>query len=898
MISNMRISVVPGKVCVLAVCFSGGFPVFSQPYGLSNRVANTTLQLPSQPPRPPAYSYSTTNAFGNVSFLNPLAIVTPPGETNRLFVVEQRGVISVITNLAAPTRTVFMDISGQVVGGTPSDERGLLGLAFHPDYANNRYFYVYYSTTANTGGQSELHQRLSRFETSSTNPNQGLSNTETPLLTLRDEASNHNGGDLHFGPDGYLYVSTGDEGDANDSLNNSQMIDKDFWSGILRLDVDSRPENLVPNPHVAITAGTYRVPADNPFVGVTTWHGSNLAANAVRTEFYAVGLRNPWRFSFDSETGRLYCGDVGQGAREEIDIIEKGGNYGWAFREGNINGPKAAPAGANPIPPILDYSHGTATNQGNSVTGGVVYRGSRYPQLFGYYIFADYVRGNVWATHYDGTGATPMVRIAGDNNVAGFGIDPSNGDVLMADQNDDTIKRLVATEEPSEPFPQTLADTGAFADLTTLTTEPGIVPYDVNVPFWSDKAVKTRWFCIPNPGLQMRFRPNANWSFSPGTVWIKHFELEMTNGVPESRRRLETRFIVRDATATGIYGVTYRWDEEQTNATLVPAEGMDETLVLNDGGNLRTQVWHYPSQSECLACHTLAGGLALGFNTAQLNRDFDYAGIVDNQLRALDHAGYFSPSVPVKDRYLLTALAPLTDEASSVEYRVRSYLAANCAQCHAQGGSGAGSFDARIQATLPQTGLINGALNDNRGDPNNRVVVPGSDDHSMLLTRMAMRGAGQMPPLDSNLVDPQAVSLFQRWITNGLSGYQTFEDWQTAHFGSTGVPEAAATADPDMDGGDNEFEYLTGTDPQVLEDRWPSISLEREGPDLEVVYQRVANRGFEVQASANLDQPASWHGLNIPENRPFFASTNGTVRVPDSITNQSTRFYRVRVFEP
>jgi glucose/arabinose dehydrogenase len=198
------------------------------------------------PPAPPVLGYFTTNAFGPLVFSNPVAIVAPRGETNRLFVVEQRGRIAVITNLANPTRSVFLDISSRVVGGTPSDERGLLGLALHPGYATNGVFYVCYSTTSTTPGiaTNALHDRLSRFETSPSNPSQANPNSEQILIDQYDQANNHNDGDLHFGPDGYLHVALGDEGGANGQYNNTQSIDKDFFSGLLRIDVDKQPGSL------------------------------------------------------------------------------------------------------------------------------------------------------------------------------------------------------------------------------------------------------------------------------------------------------------------------------------------------------------------------------------------------------------------------------------------------------------------------------------------------------------------------------------------------------------------------------------------------------------------------------------------------------------------------------
>ena len=295
------------RACIVTLFFlAAGLTAWSQPFGLSNRVAATTLRMP---PAIPVFGYTNVNALGSLTFTAPVAIVPAPGDTNRLFIVEQIGRIVVITNLASPTRTVFMDISGRV---NFSGEQGLLGLAFHPGYLTNRYFFVFYVTPGARRDQ------LSRFEISASNPNQGNTNSEVVLFSQPDDFSNHNAGDLHFGADGYLYVSLGDEGDANDTGANSQRIDKDFFSGILRLDVDKRPGSLVPTPHPSIISPTnYAIPSDNPFVGATTFNGLPLTGS-VRSEFWAVGLRNPWRFSIDEVTGRIFVGDVGQGQREEI----------------------------------------------------------------------------------------------------------------------------------------------------------------------------------------------------------------------------------------------------------------------------------------------------------------------------------------------------------------------------------------------------------------------------------------------------------------------------------------------------------------------------------------------------------------------------------------------------
>jgi glucose/arabinose dehydrogenase/mono/diheme cytochrome c family protein len=753
---RLRLCVVSMLLLLLLPALAGTAPV--------QRVANKTLKMP---PAPPQLGYASSNAFGTMTFTNPVAIVSAPGETNRLFILEKRGRIIAITNLAAPTRTVFMDITNQVLGSdVVSDERGLLGLAFHPGFATNGYFYVFYTGTATTSdsGGANMHDILSRFQVSAADPNQGDPASEVRLIQQYDEADNHNAGDLHFGPDGYLYVSLGDEGGANGEYGNAQRIDKDYFSGILRIDVDMLPGNLPPNPHPSTTPN-YLVPADNPFVGATKFNGLSVDPNNVRTEFWAVGLRNPWRFSFDYSSGTVYCGDVGQNTREEIDIIVKGGNYGWNFREGNI----AFPGGPTPPPgfvetkPLLDYPR----TAGYCVIGGVVYRGTRMSQLYGAYIYGDYGSGAIWALRNSGTNVTQNALLMSDAGITAFGIDPSNGDILYANQHsgpDGTISRIYYTDTSTgAPLPPTLADTGAFSDLGSLTVEPGILPYSINVPFWSDNAIKTRWFSIPNPALKIGFNRDIPWSFPTGAVWIKHFELELVRGDPSSRRRLETRFIVKNS--GGVYGVTYRWDDSMTNATLVPEEGMDENFVIDDGGGItRTQVWHYPSRSECLACHTGAGGYALGFNTAQMNHDADFNGIVTNQIAALNQAGYFSAAIPAIAT--LPALISATNDSVSLEKRVRSYLAANCVQCHQPAGGAQALWDARYSTPTLQAGIVNGALINNGGDTNNRVLKPLSLEHSMMLTRISTRGPGQMPPLATSVLDEQDITLLSTFITN------------------------------------------------------------------------------------------------------------------------------------
>lgn len=855
------------------------------------REGNATLTLPAEPPRT---GFRTEVAFPGLSFTDPVALAVPPFETNRLFIAEQAGLISVITNLTRPNRSIFLDLSARLVTG---GERGLLGLAFHPGHATNGQFYVFYTLHTTTAAGTGLHDRLSRFRTLPGNPNLADPASEQPLLTQFDEASNHNGGDLHFGPDGYLYVSLGDEGSGNDTFQNSQRIDKDFFSGLLRIDVDQREGSLLPNLHAANTNAQgqvfYAIPQDNPFVGASRFNNLPVDPARVRTEFWAVGLRNPWRFSFDSDTGLLYLADVGQDRLEEVNIITKGGNYGWNYREATRSGPATAPAGLSLLDPFLQYSHGSATNQGNSITGGVVYRGSRLAQLYGYYVFADYVSGNIWGTLYAGTSNPPFFRLTGNPGIAALGIDPRNGDILLADQSSDTIKRLNYSGTPTgQPLPPTLGETGAFADLASLRPAPGIVPYDINVPFWSDGAIKRRWFGVPQLSDTLGFSPTDPWASPSGTVWIKHFDLELTNGVPSSARRLETRFLVRSD--SGIYGITYRWAPEGRDASLVPEEGMDEAIQVWTAGSVRTQVWHYPSRSECLACHNAAAGWSLGFNAAQLNRDRTDGAVTTNQIMALAQAGYFGSTKPDPTR--LPRAVPATDASVPVTARVRSYLAANCSPCHQPGGSAIGLFDARFTTPIPLAGLIGGMLNDPGSSAGSRVVVPGSTSLSQIYERVAKSGPGQMPPLARNLLDEQALALLRHWITNTLAGYETptlnYANWELSHFASAGNPAGTAQADPDQDGWPNRLEYLFGTDPlDPVSKGGMRAVLDGDGVRFELTRRPNYGIALSIETSSSVDGP--WELWTTDVNPRVFGRGEGTVSLGPVRPEQGRRFYRL-----
>lgn len=729
-------------LCLLALPLSAAEPV-RKPYGLEKRVPWTTSHVHGTPG--PEDPYTTEVAFANVKLNEPLDIVPIPG-TNGILVAERKGAIYsfVVKKQAKPE--LMLEV-----------QRTVYGVTAHPKFVDNGFIYVMSLVDPTEGAPKG--SRVSRY---TVQRGQTLTaDSASEKIVFEWPSGGHNGGCIRFGPDGYLYIATGDGSGIADQLETGQNPN-DFLGAMLRIDVDREEKGR-----------SYAIPKSNPFV----------RRSDGKPEVYAYGLRQTWKYSWDQQ-GRLWGGDVGQDLWEEINLIEKGGNYGWSVREGDHPFRPARKVGPTPpLPPLVEQPH----SEFRSITGGFVYRGTRLPELQGAYIFGDYDTGKVWALKYETGKVTKNWQLADTQiRIVAFGEDAA-GEIYLLDFIGGRLHQLVpaprSREKPTDKFPTKLSETGLFASTKDHTPAPGLIPYSVNAALWSDGAAKERFIALPG-NSQIEFEtevypqgaPGAppGWRFPPDTVLVKTFSMEMEAGNPASKRRLETRLLhfkpmpgTDEVGGQFWRGYTYVWNDEQTDAELLAAEGLSQPLKIKDAsapGGLREQVWRFPSRSECTMCHTFAAKYALGIDTLQMNRDHDYGGAVSNQLATLEHLGVFTKPLP-KTPDELPRLVDYEKTAHSLNDRARSYLHANCAHCHRKWGGGNADF--QLLQTLPLTEL--GVLDTKPGQGNfglddPRILVAGDPERSLVLQRMKKTGLGRMPHIGSNVVDEQAVNLIEAWI--------------------------------------------------------------------------------------------------------------------------------------
>lgn len=687
------------------------------PFGLKSRVVPTGINFPDGSLT--SVTITSQRAFPNLTFSSPVFLTYAPDGQDRIFVLEKGGKIIVFNNAdTATVKNLFLDITS-IISADPNTEEGLLGLAFDPNYATNRFFYIYYSAA------SPRRSVVARFTDSGTNAEK-LNSKSIILEVIQPPAlSNHKAGMIAFKPgEPFLYIALGDGGGGGDPFKNGQNKTQ-LLGKILRIDPRTSP---------------YVIPAGNPFGTSANPTCATSVGSVVCQEIFAFGLRNPFRFSFDRVTGKLWVGDVGQGNIEEIDIVNSGGNYGWGIMEGNNRYDTSLPIPADHSPPLFTYDHSV----GQSITGGYVYRGSNIPSLVGWYVYGDFVQGKYWKL-FESTKQNDAVNISVANPTS-FGED-KNGELYITSYGG-TIHRIVASGTITEPVPpNTLSQTGLFQDLASLTPVSGIIEYAVNMPLWSDGSRKRRWMALPNSKIQ--FSPTSNWIFPPKTVFIKHFEFERA---PGQVQRLETRVFVLQS--VGWRGYTYIWNSAGTEATL-QASGVRGTTSVNSAAG--TFTWTFPSRSDCFSCHTSPEGTILGPRTRQLNGNFTYPnGVTDNQLRSWDHVDLFATKIGAPE---------LLEKYSSetLPKAARGYLAVNCAMCHQPGVLSL--MDLRFDTPLAMTSTVNVPPNSEIGTAR---IQPGNKDESSIWLRMGHRGDGfQMPPLGSSVVDGEARKLIGDWITQG-----------------------------------------------------------------------------------------------------------------------------------
>jgi uncharacterized repeat protein (TIGR03806 family) len=703
------------------------------PSGLDTRPSNTTCVAPAQPTT--GASVASSRVFPNVSFANLVLLLQAPGSNSKWYAVEQAGTVRVFDNVNnASNASTYIDLTGPV-NFAPGGENGLLGMAFDPDFATNHRVYLSYTADPTVGG-SVLESRISRFTEAG-----GVLNpaSEEILLTIPQPFTNHNGGNIVFGPDGLLYAGFGDGGDAGDPNNNSQNRST-LLGKMIRIDVRGN--------------GAYTIPSTNPYSGNGTarCQAGTTTAGTLCQEIYAYGFRNPWRWSFDraSSTPDLWIADVGQGAFEEVDhVTSPGGNYGWRIREGAhcfnpSNGCATTANGAPLIDPVAEYDHSV----GQSITGGYVYRGTAIPSMVGRYVFADFITGRVFALLPNNGGTlTRTDLLSSGRNISSFAQD-SDGELYFLDYGGSIFKLVPGSSTPSNPIKALLSQTGCMSSTDVTQPASGLIPYAPAAAFWSDGATKARWIALPD-GARITVENDGDWTFPNGTVLVKSFTL---NG-----NLIETRLFMRHMDTGNWAGYTYRWNTNHTDANLVSG-GLIDTIA--------GQSWTYPSEAQCLQCHTSGAGFSLGLETKQLNTTFHYPSTNRdaNQLATLQAIGMFANTVTTQAPY-----ADPFDAGQPITERARAYLHTNCAQCHRPNGGTPVSMDLRYATAIGSTNTCN--VTPTAGDlgvAGARIIAPGNAASSVLYLRMNRRGTNQMPPVASHQVDTQGATLLQTWI-NGMT---------------------------------------------------------------------------------------------------------------------------------
>ena len=562
--------------------------------------------------------------------------------------------------------------------------------------------------------------------------------SERVILRIMKNNEHHHGGRIMFGRDGFLYIGIGD---GNSSANDYAQRLTTLLGKMIRIDIIGTTGSAL-----------YRIPSDNPYSSSTELCGVNGFGTQSCPEIYALGFRNPWGWGFDSGTGDLWVGDVGETDIEEVSRVERGGNYGWRCYEGtqDMSGKYATGAACASktglVPPIAQYPH----TLGHAVTGGIVYRGTKIPALVGRYVFGDFTNGRIWNIPNDTQGTITMTAesaLESGLNVATFAED-ENHEIMVAHMYRG-LWRIVGSSGGNTGGPATqLSATGCVNASNATLPASGLIPYKPNAPFWSDGAAKERWIGLPN-GQNITVNAAGDWDFPNGTVLMKNFRRD--------DRLIETRLFMRHP--DGLWaGYSYEWNTAQTDATLVRG-GKQVTI----GG----QPWIYPSGGQCLECHTEAAGRSLGIENKQLAFNITYPQTGRNAHQLLTHNAINTLATPIANP---TDVVPYPDPmgtSGTLSERARSYLHTNCSQCHRPNGPTPSNMDWRYSTALADTHACDVAPGvGDLGIANARLIAPGAAARSVVIARMSRRDAQGMPPLGSAQVDTQGAALLTQWVNS------------------------------------------------------------------------------------------------------------------------------------
>jgi uncharacterized repeat protein (TIGR03806 family) len=727
-------------LALLAGCDSSGDLLSAPSIGLNARPSNTSCIAPDR--EIPPSGLALQRAFPNLSFEQPVGLLQAPGDNSRWFVIERRGRIRVFPNDASVTQEqvgTFVDVTSRIPSSiTDADfEAGLLGLAFHPNFSQNGRFFVHY-TGVPIGSTWSVGIRISEF-VSADRTSADIA-TERELIVAYKSRFVHNGGQLAFGPDGYLYVAIGDDGGAWDGRWVAQHRNSLFGK-LLRIDVDN--------------GSPYGIPPGNPFAGSALCSISRtppdpaIAVPASCPEIYAYGLRNPWRFSFDKngDASDLWLADVGEGRFEEINRVTAPGlNFGWPVKEGTSCHLVEGCMDISWTEILTDPVHEIPHPEMNAIIGGFVYRGGAMSKPSGKYVFANLLPGTVYMLSPSESGGFDRQASATNLSYLVSLAQDSEGEIYTIDLSG-AIHRAVPTGDGTHTIPDSLAETGCVTRSNPTLPASSMIPFAPNAPFWSDGAEKERWMALPN-NTSITVEPDGDWTFPIGTVLMKNFRLDS--------RLVETRLLMRHPDG-GWGGYTYQWNDSQTEASRV----RNGKVVRYDAHE-----WIYPSETDCLRCHTTAAGGSLGLETAQQNGPLIYSptGRAANQITMLKYFGILPDALPHATS--LPAFAnPYDASSGSVAARARAFLHTNCSQCHRPSGGTPVDMDLRYGVAMDASKTCQvDPHGSSLGVDGAKRIVPADPSRSLIYLRMSRRDEHKMPPLGSNVVDAKGAALIEQWI--------------------------------------------------------------------------------------------------------------------------------------